>query len=76
MRTIHTLFDEHKKITRTIKPLANGVETVTESDDPQVKALLVEHSWAMKKRLVDSRFVNGIRSLPNCSSTQTKSKWS
>lgn len=51
MRTIHTLFDEHKKITRTIKPLANGVETVTESDDPRVKALLVEHSWAMKKRL-------------------------
>ncbi len=51
MRTIHTLFDEHKKITRTIKPLANGVETVTESDDPRVKALIVEHSWAMKKRL-------------------------
>lgn len=51
MKTIHALFDDHKKITRTIKNIPNGVETITESDDPKVKALIVEHSWAMKARL-------------------------
>ena len=51
MKTIHALFDDHKKITRTVTNISNGVETVTESDDPKVKALIVEHSWAMKARL-------------------------
>ncbi|MDX2043019.1 MAG: hypothetical protein SF097_17505 [Acidobacteriota bacterium] len=51
MKTIHALFDDHKKITRTVKNISNGVETVTESDDPKVKALIIEHSWAMKARL-------------------------
>ncbi len=51
MKTIHSLFDNHKNITRTVKNISNGVETVTESDDPKVKALIVEHSWAMKVRL-------------------------
>lgn len=51
MKTIHALFDDHKKITRTVKNISNGVETITESDDPKVKALIIEHSWAMKARL-------------------------
>lgn len=51
MKTIHALFDDHKKITRTINNIKDGVETITESDDPKVKALIVEHAWAMKKRL-------------------------
>lgn len=51
MKTIHALFDDHQKITRTVKNIRNGVETVTESDDPKVKALIIEHSWAMKARL-------------------------
>jgi YHS domain-containing protein len=51
MKTIHALFDDHNKITRTVKNISNGVETITESDDPKVKALIVEHSWAMKVRL-------------------------
>lgn len=51
MKTIHALFDDHKKIARTIKNIPNGVETITESDDPKVKAMIVEHSWAMKARL-------------------------
>jgi YHS domain-containing protein len=51
MKTIHALFDDHNKITRTVKNISNGVETLTESDDPKVKALIIEHSWAMKARL-------------------------
>jgi len=51
MKTIHALFDAHKQITRTVKNIENGVETLTESDDPKIRALIVEHSWAMKARL-------------------------
>jgi hypothetical protein len=51
MRTIHALFDSHAKILRTVKHIPNGIEAVTESDDKAVRALLVEHTWAMKARL-------------------------
>ncbi|MGE0104868.1 MAG: hypothetical protein AB7H86_21040 [Blastocatellales bacterium] len=51
MQTIHSLFDAHKNITRTVKQIPNGVETLTESDDPKVQALIKEHVWAMKERL-------------------------
>ncbi|GAB4370640.1 MAG: hypothetical protein OHK0021_13420 [Bryobacter sp.] len=51
MRTIHSLFDNHAKIQRSVKYLPNGIEATTESDDPAVRALLVEHTWAMKERL-------------------------
>lgn len=51
MATIHTLFAEHQKINRTVRPLENGVETITESDDPKVQALINEHVAAMYQRL-------------------------
>lgn len=51
MQTIHALFDDHKKINRTVKNIKNGIEAVTESDDPKVQALIKEHTWAMKARL-------------------------
>lgn len=51
MKTIHALFDEHEKIVRTVKKIENGVETTTESEDPKVRAMLVEHAWAMQQRL-------------------------
>lgn len=51
MQTIHALFDQHDKITRTIKNTENGVETLTESEDPKVQAMIAEHAWAMQKLL-------------------------
>jgi len=51
MQTIHALFNEHKKIRRTVKNIENGVETLTESDDQAVQAMIVEHALAMQKRL-------------------------
>ncbi|HEX4946692.1 MAG TPA: hypothetical protein VFZ34_08520 [Blastocatellia bacterium] len=51
MQTIHALFGEHQKITRTIKNLDAGVETLTESDDPKVQAMIKEHVAAMYERL-------------------------
>jgi hypothetical protein len=59
MQTIHALFGEHKKITRTIKNLDNGVETLTESDDPKVQAMIKEHVAAMYKRLADKQVIRG-----------------
>ncbi len=51
MQTIHELFGDHKQIVRTVTKIENGVETLTESDDPKVQAKIVEHVYAMKKRL-------------------------
>lgn len=51
MDTIHRLFGENSKIRRTVKKLANGVETTTESSDPRVQAMLREHVHAMHARL-------------------------
>ncbi|MFN7930600.1 MAG: hypothetical protein U0Y68_22295 [Blastocatellia bacterium] len=51
MQTIHALFADHEKITRTIRKIDKGIETVTESDDPKVQAMIKEHVAAMYKRL-------------------------
>ena len=51
MDTIHALFKAHQQISRTVKKLDNGVETLTESNDPKVQALIREHVRAMYQRL-------------------------
>lgn len=51
MQTIHALFGEHEKITRSIRKIDKGIETVTEADDPKVQAMIKEHVAAMYKRL-------------------------
>ncbi|MEW6127254.1 MAG: hypothetical protein AB1757_09460 [Acidobacteriota bacterium] len=55
METIHALFADNKKIKRSVKNIANGVEATTESNDPKVKALIIEHTFAMKERLVNKQ---------------------
>jgi uncharacterized protein len=52
MQTIHALFSDHQKITRTVKLIDGGFESVTESDDPKVQSLITAHAVAMKERLV------------------------
>lgn len=59
MQTIHALFAEHKQITRTIKNIDKGVETITESDDPKVQAMIKEHVAAMYKRLANKQIIRG-----------------
>lgn len=51
MRTVHELLAAHEQITRTVTLLENGVQTLTESDDPQVAAYLKEHVASMDERL-------------------------
>jgi uncharacterized protein len=55
MATIHALFGDAAKIERKITRLFDGVETVTESTDPEVAARIVNHTYAMKERLEQNR---------------------
>lgn len=52
---IRTLLSNRNQIRRQIKLLPNGVETLTEADNPQLKPILVEHVKAMKKRVEEVR---------------------
>jgi hypothetical protein len=47
----HFLLQNHKQIKRKVKQLENGVDTLTESDDPQIAAKIQEHVAAMYKRV-------------------------
>jgi hypothetical protein len=51
LRVIHTLFVNHDRIKRTVTNLADGIRTVTTSDDPQIAALLKTHVNDMMKRV-------------------------
>jgi hypothetical protein len=57
-KTVFTaLLTDHDKIHRTVTELPDGVQAITESDDPAVAARLVDHVTAMKSRLHDDRRV-------------------
>lgn len=47
----HFLLTHHKKIKRTVKEIPNGVETITESEDPKIAAKLKEHVRWMQYRV-------------------------
>lgn len=54
----HFLLDNRGKIGRTITRTAEGVETVTESDDPDVAAGIQTHVAAMHARVKEGRGVH------------------
>jgi hypothetical protein len=47
----HFLLAHRKAIQRHVEKIANGVETVTESDDPEVAATIQRHVKSMHQRL-------------------------
>lgn len=49
------LLRHHADIRRTVKPLNNGVETLTESDQPEIAKKIQEHVAAMHKRIQEGR---------------------
>jgi hypothetical protein len=51
MRDIHELFANHDRMTRTVTNLADGIRTVTESNDPQVATLISDHVAASRKQV-------------------------
>ncbi len=52
---IHFLLAHHDKITRRVKERPDGVETVTESDDPQIAAKIKEHVKWMDYRIREQK---------------------
>ena len=52
---LHFLLDNGHKIRRRVKNLKDGIETLTESDDPEVTAKIQEHVAAMYDRLAENR---------------------
>lgn len=51
----HFLLRNHDRIRREVNKLRDGVETITESDVPEVAAGIREHVAAMARRLKDGR---------------------
>jgi hypothetical protein len=51
----HFLLENHAKITRKVNQLPNGVDTVTESDDPEIADKIREHVKAMYGRVEEQR---------------------
>lgn len=49
--TFVALTNQHQKVRRTVTQREDGIETVTEADDPAVAALITEHAMAMKTRI-------------------------
>ena len=54
-QTIHALLADHAAIERRVEDLPNGVETWTESGDPEVAARIREHVRQMSARLDEGR---------------------
>ena len=59
MEPPQALFADNKKVKRSVKKIPNGIEATTESNDPKVKAMIVEHAFAMKERLINKQPVRG-----------------
>lgn len=55
MAVFHYLLDHHKEITRKVTKRPDGVETVTESNRPEVVAKIQEHAAAMHRRVKEGR---------------------
>ena len=55
MELFHYLLDNRDQIRRTVTDIDNGVETVTESDDPEIAAKIREHVRSMESRIVEGR---------------------
>lgn len=55
MELFHFLLDHRKEITRSVTNLPNGIETLTESDNPQVTGKLHAHVASMYKRVEEKR---------------------
>lgn len=55
MQLIHELLDNGSKVTRTVTIRADGVETLTESDDPAIAKSIQEHVASMYSRVSERR---------------------
>lgn len=54
-KTFQFLLQNHKKITRKVTEIDGGVETLTESDDPEIAAKIKEHVEWMEHRIANTK---------------------
>ncbi|MEA5506557.1 hypothetical protein VB735_26335 [Halotia wernerae UHCC 0503] len=67
MQTIHQLFAYHNLVDRTVEEIPGGIRAVTESDNPQVTALIQTHVPKMYQRVSRGQWfpmINMVPSLP------------
>lgn len=65
MQVVHQLFAYHDQIRRSTQEIPGGVQTLTESDNPDVAALIQRHVVSMHRRLEEGRwFAMMSRTLP------------
>jgi hypothetical protein len=55
MQVFHQLIEQRDRITRTVTVIDKGVDTLTESDDPKLAALIRVHVAAMTARVEQAR---------------------
>lgn len=55
MQLFHALLDNRERITRKVTVIADGVDTLTESDDPDVAKTIQAHVASMSARVKDAR---------------------
>jgi hypothetical protein len=55
MAVFHQLLDNGKKVTRTVTRRPDGVESLTESDDPEIAKAIQTHLDAMSARVKEKR---------------------
>jgi hypothetical protein len=58
MQVFQFLLEHHKVISRKVTKLADGVETLTESDRPEVAQKIQEHVAAMHERVKEGRGIH------------------
>ena len=58
MSLVHEMIGNHKQINRKVTNLANGIKTITESDDPQTAQTIKAHVASMEQRLKEGREFN------------------
>ena len=58
MQVFHQLFEHRTEITRQVTKLANGIETLTESSNPEVARLLQAHVASMLARVDQERAIH------------------
>lgn len=51
LRVYYQLFANHDQIRRTVAEILGGIRSITESDNPQVAALIKEHVPRMYQRI-------------------------
>jgi thiosulfate dehydrogenase len=54
-KVFHYLLEHHREIHRSVNRLDRGVETLTESDNPEVAVKIQEHVASMRRRVEDGR---------------------